>query len=175
MFRHYLKAALRSAIKNRYFTAINIAGLAVATGCCLVLCLYVFHELTYDDFHANHDRIYRVTMEFGEGESNMQTGITGTRTLPEFLRSFPEIENGVRFHSDGAIVKHENNSFIEERFVHADSTFFQVFTFDLLEGDPTTALDEPNSVILTASMSRNISVKLRPSARHLTSIVKQTM
>ena len=151
MLMNYLTIALRNLWRNKLFSCINILGLSAGIACCILIALYVFHETSYDRFHQNKDRIVRATMELSSGEKAIKVAATGTKVLPEFKRVFPEIENGVRLFPTNAIVKYEDKIFREKRFVYADSTLFDVFSFTLLKGNPRTALARPNQLVVTTS------------------------
>src|SRR5260221_1292107 len=154
MLKNYLTIAIRNLLKNKVFSVINMFGLAMGIACCFLITVYVYHQLSYDHFHDKADRIVRVTMDFGAGESGRNVVVTGTRVLPELERNFPEVQNGVRFLTGNTIVKYNDKAFDEAGFVYADSTFFDVFSFKLVEGNAPTALSRPNSVVLTHSTAK---------------------
>ena len=150
MLRNYLKIALRNLLKYRLYSAINISGLTVGMLCFLSIFLYVQDELSYDRFHTNIDRLYRLNFYAKLGDQLAHTSASPKPAGPVFKESMPEIEAFCRLRSWGTpVVRYENQSFKEEKVIYADSTLFQVFTFTLLEGDPATALTAPNSVVLT--------------------------
>jgi len=151
MLRNYFKIAFRNLWRNKTFSLINILGLAVGLASCLLLFMYISHELSYDDFQQKADRIVRVTMEYSIDGHVDKTVVTGTKVAPEFGRHFPEVESGVRFDSRPAVVRYENRQFSEKRVVYADSAFFTLFSFKLLKGNPQKALAGPNVIVLSAS------------------------
>ena len=154
MIKHYFKIALRNLGRHKLLSGINILGLATGIACCLLIALYVFHEKSYDRFHKNADRIVRATMELSFNGNVTKVAVTGTKVLPEFKRVFPEVEDGVRLYPVTAIVKYGNNLFQEKKFVYADSTLLNIFSFPLLQGDPLKALDGPNQLIVTESTAK---------------------
>ena len=154
MLRNYLKIALRNILKNKLHSLINIAGLAVGIAACILILLYVINEESYDGFNKNAARIVRATMTFSMGGETRNVAVTGTKALPAFERNFPEVEDGVRLYSRTTIVNYDNQVFDEPNFVFADSTFFKVFSFKLIEGRPDQVLSKPYSVILTSSTAR---------------------
>lgn len=177
MLKNYFKVAFRNILKNKVYSFINIAGLAVGMAACILIALYVINEESYDRLHKNADRIVRATMKYRFGGVTKEVAITGTKLLPAFKRNFPEVESGVRMYDTRAIVKYQNNVFEEPNFAFADSTFFQVFSFKLLEGNPVKALANPYSVILTLSAARKyfgspnaIGKIIRINTRSLTSV-----
>ena len=150
MFRNYLKVAVRTLLKNRAFAGINIFGLAVGIACCVLIFLYVEDELRYDRFHEDADRIYRLRVE--RFSSNGESELTATSSAP-MLRAaesdIPQIERAVRMQQQTYHVEYEDRKFYEDKFFTVDSTFFDVFSFKLLMGDPERALVAPFSVVLT--------------------------
>ena len=154
MFKNYFKIALRNISRSKFLSAINIMGLATGIACCLLISLYVFHETSYDRFHTKSDRIFRVTMEYAFDGVVNKIAVTGNKVLPAFKNVFPEVENGVRAYPDGAIVKYGNNIFNEKGFVYADSAFFDIFSFKILQGDPRKLLAEPDQVVVSASTAK---------------------
>jgi putative ABC transport system permease protein len=154
MFKSILKIAARSLRKNSFFTFINITGLAASITCCLLIGLYIHNEWTYDGFHEKGNRIHRMLMEYGMGEELSQTSFTSTKLAPSFQRHFPEVESTVRMEKTIRTVRYENNFFNESSFFFADSTFFNIFSFPLIKGNPQSALMQPNKVVLTASAAK---------------------
>ncbi|MCE7993074.1 MAG: FtsX-like permease family protein [Roseivirga sp.] len=152
MLRNYLKIARRNLLKNKSHSAINIMGLAVGMASFLLILFYVQDESSFDKFHNDYESIYRVTeVNYTEsGETKLANTYSGIG--PALHNDFPEVETFVRLYvaelsvSDGATKK-----FMESRFTYADSTFWEIFDFELLQGDPKTALSSPFSVVLTES------------------------
>ncbi len=154
MFTNYFKTAIRNLRKNSFFSAINIIGLSIGFSCCLLIGVYIQNELSYDNFEKKGDRIVRTIMEYSFGEGKTKGNFTSTKVGPVFTRHFPEIEAFCRMTENNRIVKYEDKLLDEPRFMLADSSFFQLFSFKLLEGDIRTALNAPNKVILTSSAAR---------------------
>ena len=90
MIRNYFKIALRNLYKNKLYAFVNITGLTVGIASCILIGVYIMHETSYDRFHANADRIARVTMEYNSADAVNKVATTGTKVGPEFQRSFPE-------------------------------------------------------------------------------------
>jgi len=154
MFKNYLKTALRSLFKNRFYTAINIFSLTVGLTCCVLIALYITHETSYDRFHTKGNRIARVIMEYSFGGSVTKGNFTSTKVLPAFKRQFPQIEEGVRMHQLERVIAYEDKLFTEKKLMFADSTFFNLFDFPLLQGSSKTALSGSKKIILTQSTAR---------------------
>jgi ABC-type antimicrobial peptide transport system permease subunit/AraC-like DNA-binding protein len=153
MFRSYLRIAYRRLQKSRLYTLINLVGLTVGITSCLLIGLFIINELSYDRFHAKADRIVRMTMEFGPGGSQKWVP-TGTKAGPQLKRTFPQVEEFVRTINSDPVVKHGTVMFNETRFLYADSSFFKIFSFRLLRGDPNTVLDAPLKVVITENMAK---------------------
>jgi putative ABC transport system permease protein len=154
MLQSYFKIAIRNLAKHKLYSAVNIAGLTVALTACLLIGLYVWNELRYDRFHANADRIARVTMEYSNAGSVNNTAVTGTRVGPEFKRRFPEIESFSRTIIGSRVISKGEKVFTEDHILFADSAFFQMFSFQLLQGDANTCLNGPEKLVLTQQAAR---------------------
>ena len=153
LWTNYFKVAMRSVRKQRGYAFINLAGLTLGLLCFLFLFAYVRHQQRYDTFHANGDRIIQGYMQARfDGEDNT-TPVTPTALLPTLQRKSAGIETGTRLYRPGTyfpqLVKQGDLMFEETEVYYVDSTFFQVFSFPLLQGNPTKALTQPNSVVLT--------------------------
>ncbi|PZR22927.1 MAG: hypothetical protein DI535_25150 [Citrobacter freundii] len=157
MIRTYFKIAFRNLWKNKTFTFINLVGLAAGLTCCMLMVLYLQHELSYDRFQKNADRIVRVTMGYSfNGGEERKTVMTSTKVFPSFKRNFPEVQEGVRMSGGRSVlVKYENQLFNEPDFLFADSTFFSVFpSFALTQGQPNQVLRAPYMVVISESAAR---------------------
>lgn len=148
-----LKIAWRNLVKNRFFTLLNIAGLAIGVACFLLICLYVTDELSYDRYHEKADRIYRINSDIIFGGTALKLAVSSDPMGAALKKDYPELEEFVRIYaSEGSKMIKKDNAFIQETNVaYADSTFFDVFTFPALEGETHTALNEPNTVVISAS------------------------
>ncbi len=165
MLTNYLKIAFRSLFKNKVFTSINILGLAIGMAACLLIMRYVFFESSYDTFHREGNRLYRVALQssiFGdEADVSVANHPAVGRTLAE---EFPEVTNYTRFFPVSIWMETlavqvlgeqgQKETYIEDYGYVADSAFLRLFSFPLLAGDPATALLEPNTVVLTATTAR---------------------
>ncbi|MFZ5980116.1 MAG: ABC transporter permease, partial [Candidatus Zixiibacteriota bacterium] len=154
MLKNYFIVAYRNLIHNKLYSLISIAGLAIGIACCLIIFLFVGHEFSYDNFHANGDRLYRVIRgEKNQGE--LAGGGSGTCYLlrGELKNKYPEITGVTRVLGTNTSVSHGNESFFED-VVFVDPDFFTMFSFNLLEGDKNSVLNDPGSVVLTEEMAR---------------------
>jgi putative ABC transport system permease protein len=148
MLRSNLKIAFRNLRKHRLFSFINVMGLSVGMTACFLIALYVHFELTYDAFHQKADRIYRLATDLKTESETIQYDISSWAFAPNLKRDFPEVENFVRIATKGRLVRKGDLKFQEDKTVFADSSFFSVFDFKLLKGDPKTVLAEPMSAVL---------------------------
>lgn len=155
MLKNYLNTAFRHLKKSKLYAFVNIIGLSIGITSCLLIGIYIWDEFSYDRFNNNADRIVRVTWEynFGEGENN-KTSSTGTKVGPEFARRFPETEAYVRLLKYARVIAYGNKMFDEKSFLYADSAFFSVFSFPLLQGDSKTVLDAPDKLVITQSAAK---------------------
>lgn len=156
MFRNYLKTAWRNLWKHKTFSAINLFGLTVGLTCCLLIALYIQHELSYDNFELKRHRIARVIMEYQFAGSNASTkgNFTSVRVAPVLKQTFPEVESAVKMMSYERVVKYGDKLINERKFMYADSTFFDIFSFHLLKGDPKSALAGVRKVVVTQSSAK---------------------
>ena len=169
MFRNYFKTALRNLRKKKLYSAINIFGLTVGLAACLLIGVYINHELSYDKFNINANRIVRSTMEYGQAGTVNTTATTGTKVGPQFKRTFPSIVEYVRTFISHNVVKNNDKSFDEPRILYADEPFFKVFSFRLIKGDAATALDAPDKIVITQSMAKKYFGDEDPLNKTLTS------
>jgi len=155
MLKTYLKIAWRNLAKNKLYSLVNIGGLMIGISSCILIGIYVANELSYDRFHKNADRIVRVTTEYTVNGVRNQIGATSSAPGPVLGSAFPQIESYVRIRSrDPYVVRYGEKTFVESRFYFADSTFFKIFSFPLIEGDPGSTLDAPGKIVISESMER---------------------
>ncbi|HZY79390.1 MAG TPA: ABC transporter permease [Cyclobacteriaceae bacterium] len=158
MIGNYLLTALRNLRKHFSFSMINISGLGLGLATCILLSLWIRHELSVDRFHAKIDRIYRVAMEYSFGGQTNATSVSPTIVLPTLQKQFGEIETGARFYNAASfrpfVVRKGDTMFEETRFCYGDSTFFDVFSFNLVKGNPKKALEGKYSLVITESMAK---------------------
>ena len=154
MLRNYFKVALRNILKYKFFSAINILGMTIGIVSCLLLVLYVADELSFDRFHKNADRLYQLGLHGKLAGQDIRTATTAPPIAATLVAEIPEIEAATRLANfNETTVRYEDKTFLEKRFMVADSNFFEFFTFRLLEGDAKTCLREPNAIVLTEDMA----------------------
>lgn len=155
MFKNYLKIAFRNLWKNKGFSAINIFGLASGLAICLLILFYVNNELGYDRYNTKADRIYRIDGDLQFGGNHFVLAQVPDPMGAALKQDFPQVEQYVRFRGHGGImVKKGNQNIAEDKVIYTDSTLFSVFTLPMIQGDPATALTQPNSVVITESTAQ---------------------
>ncbi len=167
MFRNYLTIALRTLRRHWTFSLINILGLSVGMTAFFLIFQYVRFETSYDRFHSKADRIYRVVADV---ITPTETGHEGRATSPiavNMKKDFPEVEDAVRLGTDSYLVQKGDIKFQEPNTILADSTFFNIFDFPLVEGDRQTALVHPMSIVLSQSTAKKYFGTADPLGQHL--------
>lgn len=155
MFKNYLKLAYRNAKRNKGYTFINIAGLAIGLACCITLLIYVHFELSFDRFHEKARRIYRIELEAFFGGRNVNWTSSNALIGETLVKEYPEVRNFVRFTSNMRFpVKYEDKKFYENRICMADPSVFDVFSFSLIKGDPEKVLSNPNNMVITEKIAQ---------------------
>jgi len=158
MLIHFFRTALRYLIKRKTYSLINVAGLAIGIASFILIMIYVMDELAYDRHHAHADDIYRIAQLYdfeGVGENSASLPFP---VAPALLNDFPGLVKNIcrvyNFQAPRSLVEYEEQKFNERRFFFADSTFFEIFSHRFIQGDPATALDEMNAVVITESMAK---------------------
>lgn len=173
MFKNYFKVSYRNFVRQRVYSLLNISGLVVGLTCFILIFFFIKDELSYDRFHSKSDRIYRVMEHFeseGVGEHSASLPFP---TGPALENDFPEeIEHSVRFFNFQSPTmalanKANERAFNESRIFFADSSLLHVFDFELLEGNRETALDQPNSILITPSMAKKYFGNENPIGKSL--------
>ena len=155
MLKNYLKTAIRNLWKNKGFSAINIIGLAAGFAVFLMIVLYVTDELNYDTYNKNAARIYRLDAELYFNNTQFNAATSPEPLAATLVKDFPQVEQMVRFNYQGDILVKKNNQNLQDHHaVFADSTFFKVFTVPMIEGDASTALNEPNSIVIDQTTAK---------------------
>jgi len=151
-----LKNYLRGLLKDLLFSAINILGLALGLAVCLLITLFVTDELRYDSYHKNADRIFRVVSDIHINGNSINSIATPRPMGPVLVKDYPQIRAAVRIRriQAGVLVRKGTTTWVESNAVLADPSLFQVFTLPLVAGNPKTALASPNSLVISASLSK---------------------
>jgi putative ABC transport system permease protein len=149
MFRNYLKTALRNLLRNPLYTLINICGLTIGITCSLLILIYIKHEFSYDRFHQKKDQLQRLVFEFATPEGRTLSPQMTAPVGPAMVEAFPEVVRSTRFSNrEDGYFTYQEKAYREEGLLYADSSLFRMFSFELLAGDPNTALAAPYSVVL---------------------------
>jgi len=169
MFKNYFKITVRNLLKYKVFAFINISGLAVGMACCIVIFLFVQDELSWDKFHENADQIYRINREYSRTGELGRTTIANYTLATNLIEEFPEVINTVRICRElrRKKISYGDNQF-DERTYFADPSFLTVFSFPLIKGDRNTALNEPNSIVITEDFARKYFGSEDPVGKILT-------
>ena len=154
MFTNYFKTGWRNLLRDKLFSVIKIAGLSIGLSVCMLILLYTKDEVSYDQFHENKARIFRIVQEWKFGDSPAQTiGITNSIVGESFAQEIPEIQKYARVNGTAVTIQ-KNHDVFTENPLFVDDNFFSVFTFRVLEGDPGTALKDINSIVLSENLAK---------------------
>lgn len=157
MLKNYLLVALRALHRKKGYTVVNVLGLTLGVAASLLIFQYVSYELSYDVFHEDGNRIYRLQHDrLRDGELLTQTATTFSGVAPALQAAFPEVEAVARItrRYGGGVVRYEDHAFREEQVFHADPTVLTLFSYPLLQGDRATALLEPNTAVISTEAAR---------------------
>ena len=160
MLQNYLKIALRNLHRSKTYSLINILGLSLGIACCLLLALYIADEVSYDKHHARLDDLYRITTKFASDRGIDEQGTASPPIAMALWEEIPEVESATRALNPPGValnlIRYGDSMFYESDGFVADSTFFDIFTYDILEGNPKTALVEANSVVLADHLAKKL-------------------
>lgn len=157
MLTNYLKVAFRSLVRSKFFSLINILGLAIGICSFLLIVFFVQDELSYDKHLPHADRMYRLDMTGRFGGNEFNIAVVSAAQGPQMKEDFPEIEDYVRFRTRGNfLVKYGENTFKEEDVAYADANVFEFFGIPMVAGDPATALKEPNALVISEALAKKI-------------------
>ncbi len=150
-----IKLAIRHFKRHSFFTSINVAGLTLGFAICLLIGLFIIKELSYDHFHTNADRIYRLSMRIKGGDYDVHWARQNTDWINQLPEEIPKVETLIRFQDFyPRNVKVGDNTFKQEFAYTTDAKVFSVFDFELLQGNPATALEKPQTVVLTQATAQ---------------------
>jgi len=160
MISNYLKIALRTMLHNKAFTLINILGLSVGVACCLLLALFTQHEISYDKHHARLDDLYRIVTHLRTDVGYEKLSTTSPPIAYALKTEIPEVENYVRVYDPPgvsfSIIRHGEDIFYEPNGFVVDSTLFDMFSYELKEGNPKEALVQANSIVLSENLAKKL-------------------
>ena len=171
MIKNYLKIAIRNLQKHKFYSFINIIGLSIGITCCMLITLFIIDELSYDKYHEKADRIYRMRQESTFGGNDFNIAVSPAPMAEALMNDYPEVEAGMRFHNRGSfLIKKEGEGEVnikESRVIFADKNVFDVFTIPVLQGNPATALIEPNTIVISNKMANKYFGKNDPVNQNL--------
>ena len=170
MFKNYLKIAIRNIWTSKGYTFINVFGLAVGIACCILISIYVIHELSYDDFHKDSENLYRVYVIGEINGQDVNYAVSMKPLGPAAKEKFPEVLNSVRIRpsQDRTILSFENMQFFEENVYFAGEEFFNIFSHNVLMGDVNSMLVAPNTIVLTDKLAKKYFGENDPIGKILT-------
>ncbi len=153
MFKNYFKIAFRNVAKQKGYTIINTLGLAIGMGICLFLFLLMQYAFTFDQYHENSDRIYRVADKITQQNGSiLDVAISASPWAEAMIADFPEIEHATRFLGRGAAIQFEDKT-LRQGITYVDEHIFDIFSYEFKYGSKEGALSNPNSIVLTDEMS----------------------
>ncbi len=168
MLSNYLTIAFRNLWRHKAFTGINIVGLAIGMATCLLIVLFVLHELSYDRYHTNADRMYRMSLNSRLGEKDFNFAYTSEPAGQALLHDCPGVEAVTRLRDEGDIlVKNGPDVFKEEKVAFVDSNFFSFFSLPMLKGNLNKALVEPNTLVISQTTARKYFGETDPIGKTL--------
>lgn len=163
MLKNYFKIAIRSLLKDKVYSLINVIGLTIGVTCCLLIIFYVQDELSYDRFHENGSNIYRINGSYLQGgDKRNESSITTYQLAPSLETQVPLIKKSVRVQRYSHLVKYQEKRFIEERVLHVDSGFFDLFSFPLVKGNAKTVLFRQNTAVISEDIAEKYFEKDDP-------------
>ncbi|MCK4556056.1 MAG: ABC transporter permease, partial [Candidatus Aminicenantes bacterium] len=174
MFKNYLKIAIRNLTKQKIYSAINILGLAIGLTGAILIFLFVRNELSYDRFHENTERLYRVYVIFHTEDGSIDKTFRGVTMpmAPAMEEYFPEVTHSIRVYFNYLTVRTEGKLF-SEKVTQVDKSFFQAFSFPLITGNPTSVFTLANSMVLSENHARKYFGDVNPIGKTLTLISGQ--
>src|SRR5688500_17192152 len=178
MFRNYFKIAFRNLLKNKIYSFLNITGLALGIAACFFIFQYIFFEKSYDSFNKHIDDLYRVTLKFTGSFDNVALSATNHPAVaPAMKAEFPEVKHFTRFVSSSVRINQATftrnepgkplKTYNEEKVFFADQSFFEVFSYPVINGDKSACLADANSVVLSESIAAKYFGKEDPLGKTL--------
>jgi len=167
LFANYLKLAWRKTRRRKGYSLLNISGLALGMACAILIFLWVSDELSYDRFHPNADRVFRVITIDRSAERAVFSGESPSLIGPTLASEYPEVINFTRVQSGWSrwFLSYHGENFMDERMANADPSFFKVFRFPFVAGDPKSALESRFSIVLTQTLAEKIFADADPMGR----------
>ena len=163
MIRNYIITAIRNLLRNPVYALINIFGLSIGITCSLLILIFIKNEISYDRFHEKKNDLYRMVFEMVDPNGSTFSPQMTAPVAPAMMEEFPEVKAATRLtgYRDGYFT-YQNKSYKAGNVIYADSLFFEMFSFDLISGDPATVLKDPFTVVLNETTAENIFGKENP-------------
>src|SRR3982074_3302155 len=171
MFKNHLKIALRNLVKRKGYSFLNIFGLAIGITCCILIFQYVAYEKSYDKFQDDAGRIVRVRLDsYQKGKLAWQSATSYPAIAPTMKKDFPEVEDFCRLIDANLLLSNETRhvKFNETKGYFADPSIIKMFNIQLLKGDPKTAMDGPDKMLLSETMAKKYFGNEEPLGKRLT-------
>ena len=168
MLKSYFRIAFRSLSRQRLYTITNIIGLSTGIAAFAFVMLWISDELSYDQFHTHAERIYRVAGSVQTDTETFAQAVTPAPAAHALVQYFPEVENAVRIDKNDATVEMDDEKWIEKDILLTDPSFFDVFSFRLIQGNPATALSEPYQAVISETMAKKYFADTNPIGQTLT-------
>ena len=168
MFRNYFITAIRNLLRNPVYALINIFGLSIGITCSLLILIFIKNEISYDKFHENKDDLYRMVFEMVNQDGRIISPQMTAPPAPAMIEEFREVEAATRItgYRNGYFT-YQNKSYKSDGVIYADSLFFEMFSFQLISGDPETILKEPFTLVINEETAKNIFGKENPIGKVL--------
>ena len=168
MVRNYLTVAIRNLLRHKGFAAINVLGLAVGAGCCVLAMVYIRHEMAYDRFHENSDRIYRVIRELSSPDAGSHFHPGSPGPMAAVLReTYPEVDRSSRLWVLQDVWVRNGGQGLKATFAVADPALLDIFTIRMVDGDGRAALSVPGNVLIAQSTARKFFGQEDPIGRQI--------
>ena len=161
MIKNFIVITFRNISNQKISTFVNIFGLSIGMACSIIISLYIIHELSFDKFYSNADKIYRVGIKGSMRGSEINQAITAAPMAKYLRRDYDDIISSVRIARFGSwLITYHDKKFDEENLFFTDSTFFDIFSLKVLKGDKSNFLKEPRSIVFTESTCLHASSRL---------------
>ena len=169
MLKNYFKITIRNLVKYKASSFINIIGLAIGMACCLCISLWVLDELSYDRFNENSERIYLVTVNYSYSDGKQTSSRTSAPLGTTLMAEFSDIEIGARHRElNTMLIRYQNKVFFESNITTVDPSFFSIFSYPFVIGNKDTALNQPNSVVISQDIAHKYFGNDNPLGKALT-------
>lgn len=168
MLKNYFRTALRNFLRHKGYSVINMAGFSIGMACCLLILVYVRHELSYDRYHKDAQRIYRIAQDIRSQTSSRDFAYVSPMVAPTLKAEYPQVETAARaIPASSRLVKREETIFYEDRFIYADQELFDIFTIPFISGNPREALTRPQTLVISQKMAHKYFGRANPLGKTL--------